>query len=239
MSYIAKYESVGEVHFLYIANIKRITISVKPFEGIIVKMPISSSIDSAQQFVSKHIEWIKKAKLRVAELEKRRTIFTTETNFSTKNKALKIFAWKSEQFRVQTLTEELRIFYPDMLEISSDIVQEFIRNQIINTLKKEAKEYLPQRTAQLAAKHNFSYNEVSVKNLKSRWGSCSSTNHINLNIHLMRLPEHLSDYVILHELAHTVHKNHGTKFWQTVDILTIGKTKELLSEMKRYSACDF
>jgi len=73
-------------------------------------------------------------------------------------------------------------------------------------LRKEAKDYLPQRTELLAAAHGFKYSGVTVKNISSRWGSCSSTNHINLNIHLVRLPEHLSDYVILHELTHTVHK---------------------------------
>ena len=104
----------------------------------------------------------------------------------------------------------------------------------ISTLRKEAKEYLPQRTENLAARHGFSYNGVTVKNLKSRWGSCSATNRINLNIHLMRLPEHLSDYVILHELAHTVHKNHSKDFWQCLNKLTNDKAKQLTAEMKKY-----
>jgi len=77
----------------------------------------------------------------------------------------------------------------------------------------EAKINLPKRLKELADKHGFRYENVSIKNASTRWGSCSSVNNINLNLHLMRVPEHLIDYVLLHELAHTVVKNHGEKFW--------------------------
>jgi len=106
--------------------------------------------------------------------------------------------------------------------------------EIINTIRKEAKAYLPQRTEQLATKHGFRYRGVTVKNLSSRWGSCSAINHINLNIHLVRLPQYLSDYVILHELTHTVHKNHSDLFWQSLNMVTDGKAKQLAAEMKQY-----
>ena len=109
-----------------------------------------------------------------------------------------------------------------------------ISPEIIRTIRKEAKEYLPQRTEQLAAKHGFSYYGVTVKNITSRWGSCSATNHINLKIHLVHLPQHLSDYVILHELTHTIHKNHGNLFWQSLNAVTDGKAKQLAAEMKQY-----
>ena len=73
-----------------------------------------------------------------------------------------------------------------------------------------------------------------VKNIKTRWGSCSSLNNINLNLHLMRLPDHLIDYVILHELAHTKEKNHGKSFWNLVDSLVMD-LKEMKKELKTYS----
>ena len=85
----------------------------------------------------------------------------------------------------------------------------------------------------LAEKYGLSFADLRVKNLKTRWGSCSSVNNINLNIHLMRLPEHLIDYVILHELAHTIHKNHGKGFWQTLDKFS-GNARLLAKEMRQY-----
>ena len=79
-------------------------------------------------------------------------------------------------------------------------------------LRKQAKAYLPERLAELAAEHGFSYNQVRIKHNVSNWGSCSVKGNINLNLNLMRLPQDLQDYVMLHELCHLRHMNHGPKF---------------------------
>jgi predicted metal-dependent hydrolase len=100
-------------------------------------------------------------------------------------------------------------------------------------LRKEAADYLPGRTARLAGEHGFSYRRVSLRASRTRWGSCSAVNNINLSIFLMRLPAHLIDYVILHELAHTVHKNHGPLFWQLLEQLT-GGARALAREIKKH-----
>ncbi len=100
-------------------------------------------------------------------------------------------------------------------------------------LKQQALGYLPRRTLLLAEKHGFSFRRVSVRKSRTRWGSCSSVNNINLSIYLMRLPLHLIDYVILHELVHTIHKNHSPAFWSMLDGLT-GNAKELAKEIRRY-----
>jgi predicted metal-dependent hydrolase len=85
--------------------------------------------------------------------------------------------------------------------------------QEIQELKKLAKIYLPLRVSELAEKHHFHYTSVTCRHQQTRWGSCSYRNSINLNIELMRLPERLIDYIILHELTHTVHKHHQKAFW--------------------------
>lgn len=87
------------------------------------------------------------------------------------------------------------------------------KNPRIEALRKEAKSVLPQRLEELATEHGFKYNRVAIKNAKTRWGSCSFRNNINLNMHLTRLDDDLIDYVILHELCHTVEKNHSARFW--------------------------
>ena len=127
----------------------------------------------------------------------------------------------------------IKIQFPDETQLMSSDSQDFIRKAIEHTLRKDAKKYLPERTSFWAEKHGLSFADLRVKNLKTRWGSCSMVNNINLNIHLMRLPVHLIDYVILHELAHTVHKNHGAQFWQLLDKLS-GNARALAKEMKQY-----
>ncbi len=79
--------------------------------------------------------------------------------------------------------------------------------------KPKAQKTLITKLHDLAKKHHFTYGKVSIRNQKTRWGSCSHTNTISLNMKLVILPEELMNYVILHELLHTRIHNHGTRFW--------------------------
>ncbi|MBR4133915.1 MAG: M48 family metallopeptidase [Bacteroidales bacterium] len=82
----------------------------------------------------------------------------------------------------------------------------------VERLRIQAKAALPPRLAELAALHGFTYNTVRIKHNVSNWGSCSELGNINLNLNLMRVPEHLRDYVMLHELCHLRYMNHGPEF---------------------------
>lgn len=104
----------------------------------------------------------------------------------------------------------------------------------IESLRRQAKATLPSRVAELAQKHGFTYNKVYIKNNRSNWGSCSSKKNINLNLQLMRLPQELIDYVILHELCHLVYMNHGAEFHKLLNSLCNGREKELRSELKKH-----
>ena len=100
-------------------------------------------------------------------------------------------------------------------------------------LRKEAKAFLPARLAFLAEKYSFTYNQVRIKNNTSNWGSCSRKGNINLNLNLMRLPEDLRDYVILHELCHLKVPNHGPEFHSLLENLCPDhRTKE--KELRKY-----
>ena len=91
--------------------------------------------------------------------------------------------------------------------------------QDIVALRKLAKAWLPARLQLLASHYGFTYGRVAIKNNRTNWGSCSARNNINLNLHLMRLPEHLRDYVILHELCHLRHHDHGENFHRLLEQL--------------------
>lgn len=84
-------------------------------------------------------------------------------------------------------------------------------------LSKKAREYLPYRLEFWAKKYGYEYSGVRLSHANTRWGSRSSTGTISLNIGLMKVPEALRDYVILHELAHINHMDHSAEFWAEVE----------------------
>jgi hypothetical protein len=100
--------------------------------------------------------------------------------------------------------------------------------------REEAKTLLTMRLKQLAKNNGFSYNRVFIRNQKTRWGSCSSKNNISLNMKLVKLPDELIDYVILHELVHTRKKDHSKAFWAEMDKF-VGNGKKMASKLKRHS----
>lgn len=82
----------------------------------------------------------------------------------------------------------------------------------IDNLRAMAKAELPPRLKELAERYGFTYNRVTIKHNSTNWGSCSAKNNINLNLNLVRLPHVLRDYVLLHELCHLRHHDHGDAF---------------------------
>ena len=82
----------------------------------------------------------------------------------------------------------------------------------IEELRRRAKRELPPRLAEFASRYGFLYNRVAIKHNATNWGSCSARGNINLNLSIVRLPKVLQDYVLLHELCHLRHHDHGHGF---------------------------
>jgi predicted metal-dependent hydrolase len=112
---------------------------------------------------------------------------------------------------------QVHVTHPLHLPADDITVQDAARSASIRALRKEAEQLLPYRLRQLAERDGFTYRSVGVKQLKSRWGSCSSDKDIILNLYLMQLPWHLIDYVLFHELTHTKVMQHGPPFWRELE----------------------
>ncbi len=229
-------DGIGEVTFVKTKRTKNLRISMSPHKGVRVSVPYLMSFRKAFSFVIEKQDWIHK---HLPEMERKlegQTVFDENTDFNTYRRKLVIIIKPNIKApRAKLLKEKILVEFPESLDIYTEQYQDFIRTIIEETWRKEAKELLPIRTSELATKFNLSYEKVSVKNTKSRWGSCSHQNNISLSLHLMRLPKELRDYVILHELAHTVEKNHQPPFWNFLDTLTEGNAKKLDKELKNYT----
>lgn len=87
------------------------------------------------------------------------------------------------------------------------------KTDVVKWYRKEAKNYLSKRTEFLAKKNNFKYNRLFVRDSQNKWGNCSKENNISLNWRLIKAPPQVIDYVILHELCHSVILKHTQAFW--------------------------
>jgi predicted metal-dependent hydrolase len=83
--------------------------------------------------------------------------------------------------------------------------------------------------------YGFSYKRITIKNQKTRWGSCSTKGNLNFNYKIALLPAHLADYIIVHELCHIGALNHSRQFWDLV-ALTIPTHRDLRKELRNYQA---
>jgi len=113
-------------------------------------------------------------------------------------------------------SDQIIVKYPMELAPEDKAVQQKVRIAVKKALRRQALEYLPPRIARLAMQWGFEYKELRITSGHTRWGSCSGDNTISLNLSLMSLPERLIDYVICHELCHTIQHNHSPKFWELV-----------------------
>lgn len=127
----------------------------------------------------------------------------------------------------------LQIYLKNIFNLADQKQKIFIEKAVLMAMKHEAEVVLLPILHEVSklSKHNF--NQAYVKNLKSRWGSCDRHKNIILNIYMLQLPEELIEYVILHELTHTVHLNHSAKFWLHLEQF-LPNYKELKKELHKH-----
>lgn len=97
----------------------------------------------------------------------------------------------------------------------------------LEELANQAVEYIPQRVAFFAKKMGVTYGRITIRNQKSRWGSCSAKGNLNFNCFLMMTPPEVIDYVVVHELCHRKEMNHSKAFWACVE--------EVLPDYKKWN----
>lgn len=139
-----------------------------------------------------------------------------------------------DKIKISTEAQCVVVNIPSSSDPKSIEVQSEIRDYVGKILRKQAKAYLPRRLDFLAQKYDFTYEKIKITHASSRWGSCSSSGTISLNIGLMNLPHELIDYVLIHELCHTRQMNHSDRFWQEVEKYDPSYKNHVL-EMKKYN----
>ena len=231
-----RHAQFGVVTLRKMRNSKSIRITAHSQSDILITMPYYVSYSEAMAFLETSADEIQREIVRLQNKKaNRQTIFTPDVDFGTYSRKLQLQPELRTNVQVKITQEIVYICYPADRDITNPVMQEVIRKAVEHAWRVEAHEVLPHRTQELAEKYGFVYSKLSLKNTRSCWGSCAVNNNISLSIHLMHLPTHLIDHVILHELCHTVHKNHGVAFWNLLNVVNGGRAREYARQMRKYS----
>lgn len=192
-----------------------------------LSLPFRTSLQQGLQFLNDKKDWIEKHRQESNDVEHGARIGKFHT--------LKLVV-DSTGGKTTIVQNTIIVRIAD--DATADEVKSKIESASKRALKKEAQQLLPKQLQQHAQVHGYAFTSVSVKPLKTRWGSCSSQNDIILNTYLMQLPWRLIDYVLLHELAHTKHHNHSASFWATLE-KTLPDAQIRKREIKKYPTSIF
>jgi len=230
---IKKYENIGEINFVKHSRATKLKIIVRPTKTIRVTIPSNATYKDAEKFVSENMEWLEKTILKMKKIKASRLTYDENNIIETKFHQIKISRHLSIETKVTVKENIIDIFIPLEADFKDDFHQNEIKYILSNVYRREAKQYIPERLDYLAKKHNFKYLNVKITSAKTRWGSCSYKDNINISLYIMKLPYKLIDYILLHELCHTKEKNHGAGFWSLMEEVS-PNSKNLRKELKNF-----
>ena len=185
---------------------KTLSISVDATGRLIVRAPLRCSEARIIAFIERKADWItvrrEKAKLSARYLPKDDL---DGFEFSLLGAFCVIRKENVKRVVYKENSKELLIPYEDD------------GKSVARWLKRKAKVTLSQMVVERAIEMGASYKSVAISSAKTRWGSCSANNTLRFTFRLAYAPKEIIDYVVVHELAHTFHRNHGKAFWRTVE----------------------
>ncbi|MCQ2252938.1 MAG: M48 family metallopeptidase [Bacteroidales bacterium] len=201
--------------------------------SITVSCPPRTSKFAVGQFIMEVMPWIEKT---LAKNQNRRApVKPYLPTFKSRKHELEYQVHEKNFIKVEFSEQKILVKYPNSLDICSKQVQDVAYKAMVQALKKEAYEYVPERLKQLAQQNGLKYKDLSITATRSRWGSCAITGRISISCFVMVLPDDLIDLILLHELAHRVHMNHSAAFHATLNqMLPLHNEKELNKRLKEF-----
>ena len=186
---------------------RRYLLRLRPDGTARVTIPRGGSPTEARAFVERNRAWLEKQ----FQLHQARPRHATTWNVGSE------IWFRGSQVRIESVAEGKISFGAEMLSVKAAAAD--LRPAIEKYLRQLAARELPPRVREFAAQHQIDVTRVTVRNQKSRWGSCSRRGTISLNWRLIQTPSFVRDYIILHELVHRRHMNHSERFWAEVERL--------------------
>jgi predicted metal-dependent hydrolase len=223
-------EELGAITLRTSVRAKHYSLRVQK-EALVAVMPENGN----EQFMLAFIDKNRGKLIRILEKSLRHRLVLDDSNeMQTHTFKLHIFHTDRNNVYVSLKEGILHIACPLRMDFKNEKTQQLLKDLFVGALRHEAERVLPLRLHTLAAQHGFSYANVKIGKARSRWGVCNAQRIITLSLSLMLLPGHLIDYVLLHELCHTVEMNHGKRFWNLMNKVTGNQALALRKELQDY-----
>lgn len=189
---------------------RRLSVRVYPAGLVEVVVPPRTSAQMVQQFVSRHRDWIE-ARLQENMVQQAMLTAPGELVLPAIERCIQV------EYRREPSAPRLRVLDEQHLLIRGTIAEPVRWARLLNDwLIAVAQRELLQRLQQLAAAHDFSFERLQIRRQRTRWGSCSSSGTISLNVCALFLRPAVLRYLMIHELCHTRQMNHSPRFWRLV-----------------------
>ena len=185
---------------------KTLSLTINENAELVIRAPLRLSIKKIQDFVNEKESWI----------NRKQAIIENQIKDAASNQNKLLYLGSLFPININQSATKGLIFTGEEF-ISNSIEPNPLSLSIKKWYKKKFREIAIPRVTYFARQHNLMVNQVRIKNQKTMWGSCSSKNNINLNYLLLMAPMKVIDYVIIHELVHTIHRNHSNDFWSSVE----------------------
>lgn len=182
---------------------KTICLTVKPDLSVEVRAPLRMKQSEIEKFVSAKRDWIEKATAKMKAASPAPITYGSKIMFFGKELTL-----AASEYKKAVLSDNL-------LLVPKGLSEDKLQKYIVEFYRSEAKSYLPQRVKEISSETGLSYSSLLINSAKTHWGSCTA-DRIHLSCLLMAAHPETIDYVIIHELSHTVHHNHSPLFWTLV-----------------------
>jgi hypothetical protein len=204
---------------LILSERKSITLTIESDGTLVVRAPRRLPQAEIQRFVDEHADWVREKRLYLeAHPPPVKHHFKSGEQFHYLGQPVQL-----EVVNSSTARHPLRYLSASrgssaVFEMPK-ITQAHARELLVGWYKKQARQVCTERAASLAKQHGFHYARLRISSARTRWGSCSSRGTLSFTWRLVMLPPEIIDYVVLHELVHTVEHNHSKKFWARLEAL--------------------
>ena len=185
-------------------SIRSLSIRLRSRRSLAVSAPLFTPDFIVSRFIQGHSDWIIKNSAKISPKKALKSL----KKIQILDKSFEMFIKKSQMDSVVIFQEEQKIYAN-----AASLSHSYLKKLLDSKFRSFALSIISVEIQKLSSVHHFKYHRISVRNSSSRFGSCSHQNNLNFNWQIIFLPYRIFLHILLHELTHTIHHNHSSKFW--------------------------